>query len=361
MSDLRVGIIACGKAGQAQMHWFSENRQSRIVGVYDPDEQKARDCAKAYDTELFGSWQELAAHPAVDLVSICSPESAHAEQAIYSCKQHKHTLCEKPFANTLDECDAMIQAAEDGGVLLVPYFNLRFHPVVDAINGLLPDLGDIYSCRINYTQFRTDVTWRHKLEQGGGVLKSQGVHTIDLMVGWLGPVATVSGEMMIVHPERDVEDFALLTMRLRSGAVGEIYVSYTDRQEEEIHGYLQGTRGKLSFAISPYDPKPNAVWLTTSNKKKALPLRATEAIDPIYPGLLDSSKRAIDHVVEQVMAGKVSSMTAAAARQSIEIVLAGYESQRRGEKVWLPLEDFDAGSLKGCFPHFDSLGDSASE
>ena len=82
----------------------------------------------------------------------------------------------------------------------------------------------------------------------------------------LGPVNTVSGEMAIIHGGREVEDFALVNLRLESGAIAEVYTAYTDRQPEEMRAQLQGMRGKLEFCLNPYLPERNGVWL---NKKAA--------------------------------------------------------------------------------------------
>jgi predicted dehydrogenase len=250
----------------------------------------------------------------------------------------------------------MIEAAAAGQVLLMAYFNMRFHPIVNAIDRIIADIGPIYASRISYTQFRTAVNWRHQLEQGGGVLKSQGVHPIDLATHWIGAVATVSGEMMIVHPEREVEDFALVMLRFQSGAVGEIYTCYTDRQEEAMSGDLQGAAGKISFVLSPYKPELNHVILQRGKDQEVIPLRQPDSADPVYPGLMDCSKLATEHFVQCVETRRSSPLNGILGRQSIEIVLAAYESQRRQARIHLPLNDFDTESLHTCFPHFNTGG-----
>lgn len=351
---LRVAVSGCGKAGQAQLHWFARHPHCEIVALYDPDEGKARACAAKVGAPALPSWEALASAAKANLISLCGPESARCQQAIAALENGAHALCEKPFANSLEECDAMIAAAARHRLSLLAFFNMRFHPVVQTVDELIASIGSIYAARFSYTQFRTAVGWRHKLEQGGGVLKSQGVHAIDLALGWLGPVKSVSGEMAIIHPAREVEDFALITLRFVNGAIGEVYCAYTDRQPEAMTAELQGTGGKISFRLSPYQPAMNQVSITREGETKAAALREHDALDPLYPGLLDSSKRAIAHIVDSLVRGRRSAMDGAAGRRSIEIVFAGYESQRRGSKIALPLRSFDAASLADCFPRFDS-------
>ncbi|MCY4072286.1 MAG: Gfo/Idh/MocA family oxidoreductase [Chloroflexi bacterium] len=353
---LGVAVIGCGKAGQAQLHWFARHAKCAIAALFDPLAEKGRQAAAAYNAPFLSSWQAAASYDGVDLVSLCGPESVRAEQAIFALENGKHVLCEKPFANTLDECDQMIAAAERCERMLLAYYNMRFHPVVHAVDEHIDAIAPVYAARFSYTQFRTNLSWRHRIEQGGGVLKSQGVHAIDLALRWLGPVNTVSGEMAIIHGGREVEDFALVNLRLQSGAIAEVYTAYTDRQPEEMRAQLQGMRGKLELRLNPYLPERNGVWLKQAGATRCIALRQASEIDPVYPGLLDCSGAAIKHLVDQLAAGRPSPLDGRAGRRSIEIVLAAYESQRRRTKIKLPLESFELDSLADCFPRF-SPGD----
>lgn len=349
---LRVAVIGCGKAGQAQLHWFARQAQCEIVAVFDPLADKGQQAAGAYNAAFLSSWRAAVNQAGVDLVSLCGPESARAEQAIFALDNGKHVLCEKPFANSLEECDRMIKAAERNRRALLAYYNMRFHPVVQAVDAHIAAIGPVYAARFSYTQFRTNLSWRHRIEQGGGVLKSQGVHAIDLALRWLGPVNTVSGEMSIIHAGREVEDFALVHLRMDSGAIGEVYTAYTDRQPEEMSAQLQGMQGKLEFRLNPYLPERNGVWLKQGGATRCIGLRQAIEIDPVYPGLLDCSGAAIKHVLDHLATGRPSPLDGRAGRQSIEIVLAAYESQRQRTKIALPLRSFDVHSLADCFPRF---------
>src|SRR4051794_16010419 len=100
------------------LHWYAQHPDCRVAGVYDPQREKAQDGAERFGGAVFDSWQALASQPDIDLVSICGPESARAEQAIYASNHRKNVLCEKPFANSLTECDRMIEAAQQNKAFL---------------------------------------------------------------------------------------------------------------------------------------------------------------------------------------------------------------------------------------------------
>ena len=150
---LGVAVSGCGKAGLAQLHWFARHPNCKIVALYDPDESKANACAKKYGAPTLPSYEALANHAQVDLISLCGPESARCQQALSALENGTHVLCEKPFANSLDECDAMIAAAARHQLSLLAFFNMRFHPVVQAVEDRVAEIGSIYAARFSYTQF----------------------------------------------------------------------------------------------------------------------------------------------------------------------------------------------------------------
>lgn len=123
-----------------------------------------------------------------------------------------------------------------------------------------------------------------------------------------------------------------------------------------MFGSLHGMRGKLDFVLSPYKPEINTVSITTLGKNCPIPIREPDLLDPVYPGLMDCSKRAIDHFVACLANNHSSPLDGRAGRRSIEIVMAGYESQRRGTKIQLPLTNFDPDGLRKCFSPFQANG-----
>jgi len=246
-------------------------------------------------------------------------------------------LSEKPMARTLAECTAMVDAAEATATPLFCVFNMRFHPVVEAVSASLPAIGTVIAADAAYTQHRSAVTWRHQLDQGGGVLKEQAVHAFDLLLGWIGPVVEVAANALVVHPDREVEDQGDVLLRFASGAHARVHASYNDPRPELMTGGLVGTAGRIDFVLSPYDPAANTVTLTVGHDRMAVPLRPHDTVDPLYPGLLDATRRQITYVVDRLVDGAAPWTDGQAGRATMEIVAAAYASDQRGLKVSLPL------------------------
>jgi len=350
MQKISAAVIACGKAGQTHMHWYAKNPACRLTGVYDPDAAKAEEIAVCFQTLRYPSLEKLLADPQVQLVSVAGPGNVRAEQVINACQHGKHVVAEKPMANSLDEAEEMLAAANENQVRLFVYLNMRFHPVTFAIDEVIHEIGPLFHVALDYTQFRSNVSWRHKLSQMGGVLKEQGFHPIDLALRWLGDVDEVSTETLVLHPGREVEDHAVCLLRFCSGATGTIYASYNDRREEAMFGRILGRDGTILFTLSPYKPEINEVILRKDNDK-VISLREAETIDPTYPGLMDCSKKSIDHILSSILEGKPSLLDGKEGLRSLEVVLAGYESQRTHKKIKLPLNSFSLDNIEACFPH----------
>lgn len=349
MHNIGAAVIACGKAGQTHMHWYTQNPASRLVGIYDPDDARAGEVAARFNTRSYPSIEALLADPQVQLVSVAGPGNVRAEQVIQACQAGKHVVAEKPMASSLAEARAMLASAHENKVRLFVYLNMRFHPVTLAIDEIIHEIGPLFHVALDYTQFRTNVSWRHKLSQRGGVLKEQGFHPIDLAMRWYGDVQEVSAETLVVHPGREVEDHAVCLLRFQSGATGTIYASYNDRREEAMFGRILGRDGTILFTLSPYKPEINEVILR-KDSDKLIPLPSPQTIDPTYPGLMDCSKKAIDHILASLIEGTPSLLDGEEGLKSLEIVLAGYQSQRAHEKVRLPLESFSFDNIEACFP-----------
>lgn len=334
---LRVAVLGCGKAGQAQIHWFTEDPRSTVVAVWNRTRATADEIAGRIGCRSLESWEEVIDDPAVDVVSLCGPSSTRAEQAVRLLHAGKRVICEKPMARTLRECDEMIAASVASGAPLYCVFNMRFHPVVEAVTASLARIGQPLAADVAYTQHRTGVTWRHAREQGGGVLKAQAVHVFDLLLTWLGPVADVSAETLIVHPGRETEDHGEVLLRFASGATGRVYASYCDPRPEIMTGALVGTDGRIDFTLSPYDPALNGVAVTADGATERVALRGWTEPDPVYPGLADATHRLVGFVVDRALDGGPIQIDGLAGRRVMEIVAAAYVSDQRREKIALPL------------------------
>lgn len=125
-----------------------------LSAVYSRTEETAKDFAeKTGAPAIFTSLEELAASKEVDAVYIASPNALHAEQAIFLLQHGKHVLCEKPFASNTKEVRAMVEAAQQNGVVLMEALKTTLLPNFQAIREHLPKIGKIRRYFASYCQY----------------------------------------------------------------------------------------------------------------------------------------------------------------------------------------------------------------
>ncbi len=170
---------------------LARNPHTEVVAVGSRTVEGAR--RKMAETGLSGEactayddLDALLADERVQIVSICTPNSLHAENTIRAARAGKHLVIEKPPAITLASLRAMRDAVRAAGVRTVVSFVLRWNPLVRTIKGLCADgtLGDVVLVRADYWHHITPeewpgYKWAHTREGGGSIMLAGGSHAVD--------------------------------------------------------------------------------------------------------------------------------------------------------------------------------------
>ncbi|WP_040918637.1 Gfo/Idh/MocA family protein [Saccharomonospora glauca] len=242
-----------------------------VLGGRDP-ERTARAAERMGWADSTTDWRALVERDDVDLVDICTPGDTHAEIAIAALEAGKHVLCEKPLANTVEEAERMVEAAErarERGVFAMVAFNYRRVPALALAKKLVDEgrLGELRHVRAAYLQdwladADAPMTWRLRREQAGsGALGDIGAHIIDATQFVSGQTITgVSGMTETFVRRRPsenaadgmedvtVDDCAVFTARFASGAVGSFEATrYALGRKNAMRIELNGSKGSLAF------------------------------------------------------------------------------------------------------------------
>jgi len=170
------------------------------------------------------------ADPAIDIVAILTPPSSHLELVQRAAAAGKHILLEKPLEVCIARSLALVQQIEAAGVTAQVMLQHRFKPSALRLRQVLDDgaLGTIIGVSVRVPLWRPqsyyDVEGRGtRARDGGGVLLSQAIHTIDLMRSLCGPVTKVCGFAREGAGHRmETEDIASAALRFDNGAIGTI-------------------------------------------------------------------------------------------------------------------------------------------
>jgi predicted dehydrogenase len=251
---LRYGLIGCGEIGKLRAQALRQSGR-RLAAVSDVD--RARGAAVAAGAPVDAEWRRLVERPDVEAVIVSTPPSLHAEMSIAALRAGKHVLCEKPLARTPEEGRAMIEAARQSGRFLATGFNYRFYPSVLKTRELLDSglIGQVDHIR-SYTGYSATAhnhPWLHDAEvMGGGSLRDNGIHLLDLTSYFLGDVAEVQGAASgLVWEFPGCEDNGCVLLRNRRGAIATAQATWNEWRGYRFQIEITGERGVIELSCFP--------------------------------------------------------------------------------------------------------------
>lgn len=208
---LRLGIAGLGNAGYAVLRDLGRAESVELTAVADI-RKEALDAfrEKHREVQLFESVESMCKSGDVDAVWVATLNEFHAEHAIAAARHGKHVICEKPMALSVEECDRMIEAAEENRIQLLMHSKVSEGPVARmrevVASGRLGRPIQINS--MNYKGWLDSPRLPCEVDtaRGGGVLYRQGPHQVDIVryIGG-GLVRSVRGNAGRWNPYFDTE------------------------------------------------------------------------------------------------------------------------------------------------------------
>lgn len=185
-NPLRAGILGLGMAGNMIVRSMARTPGVKLAAAADLREHALAAFRDEFGGHMHGSLERLIDDPDVDAVWIASPSHLHAQHAIAAMNAGKHVVVEKPFATSLEECDAMIEASKRNNVALLAGGARSYEPAVRAMRSVFTSgrLGRLRALTDwSFTSFMTWARERHEIDQsmGGGTIYNQGPHVVDVL------------------------------------------------------------------------------------------------------------------------------------------------------------------------------------
>lgn len=233
MSDAKFGlaVIGTGMAATPHARALRDLADSiEVRGVYSRTAEKREAFAREFGFPAADSIEALAADPQVVAVLLITPPNQRTEIVRRFAEAGKHVLMEKPVERTTAAAEEIVRICDENGVKLGIVFQHRYREASQKLRSLLAEgaLGEIGLARANVPWWREqsyyDEPGRGTYERdGGGVLISQAIHTLDLMLSLTGPVAEVQAVAATTRfHTMESEDFVAGGMRFASGIPGAV-------------------------------------------------------------------------------------------------------------------------------------------
>lgn len=232
-------LVGLGKLSTDQIApALAETGHARLAAIVTGTPAKAEDWKKRHqldDAHIYNyeSFDRIAEDPEIDVVYIVLPNGMHAEYSIRAAKAGKHVFCEKPMANTAEECRQMIAAAEEAGKRLGVAYRCQFEPhhreairlAREEVFGKLRHINAAFGFRIGDPN-----QWRLKMDlAGGGALMDVGVYALQACRYLAGeePVEIVAQETK-TDPQkfREVDENIVWSMTFPSGLTASCQTTY---------------------------------------------------------------------------------------------------------------------------------------
>jgi predicted dehydrogenase len=204
LNPAKIAILGCG-AATLELHAPALIELERrgalaVAGLFDPDRAGLQAAAALFPAARELKSLEELGQSGCGVALVASPARFHAEQAIACVTAGLAVLCEKPLATSIREADAMVQAAKTHRRPLAVGQVRRFFPSTQLIKGIVDGqrLGRLVSFQVreggNFRWPARSASFFLKKSAGGGVLLDTGIHTLDLLLWWLGEPQSFSYE-----------------------------------------------------------------------------------------------------------------------------------------------------------------------
>ena len=318
-----LGSLSTNQIAPALM----QTQHARLAGIITGTPAKAAQWQARYDIPDgnvydYDSMDRLRDNPDIDAVYVVTPNGLHREHTVRAARAGKHVFCEKPMANSVADCEAMIEACRDAGVRLGIGYRCRFEPHhLECIRlareqefGALRLIEAGFGFRIgNPDQWRLDAALA-----GGGALMDVGIYALQACRYLTGeePVA-VSALETRTDPIKfaEVDETITWQMRFPSGVVAECSTSYNLNGINRFRAYAE--RG----------------WLGMDPAFAYSGLSAATSRGPFSFAPVDQFAAELDDFALCVLEQRESIVAGAEGLRDLRVIETIYESIRTGRTI----------------------------
>ena len=235
---IRIGIVGAGAIAKGHANAIRENPYCELSCVADINYERAEKMAEEYNALAFTDYKDFDCS-LIDAVILNLPHYLHCEATVYFLEKGVHVLCEKPMANTVDECDRMIAAANKSGKHLAIGHVQRYYTAIEEIKKIIESkeygaLTMITDCRCKDYLKNRPRWFLDKRTAGGGIAMNLGAHSLDRILYTTGlKIEEVRAFTANPISGDNVEINAQILLRLSDGVSATVSLCGTRVPKEE--------------------------------------------------------------------------------------------------------------------------------
>jgi len=354
---LKTAIVGCGKVAGTHALAYQTLPNSELVSVCDVSPDRAQTFAAKLGVNAYADLAEMLKREKVDVLSVCTQHTQHPAAVEIAAAAGVHVISEKPLAIDLVSCDRAIAAARSAGIKLGVVSQRRWYEPVQRMKEAIdagklgkPALAIVTMLGWREPAYYLSDPWRGTWEgEGGGVVVSQAPHYLDLLCWLMGPAAELHAYWdNYNHPGIEVDDTVVASVRFKSGGVGSIVLSNSQRPglwgKIHIHGSSGASVGAEIDSGSPFisgvtekmDPPFNDIW-TVPGEENCLRVWDKEDRSRPWNVMTHYHQLQLADFLSAVSENREHLVDGEAERKVVELFTAVYRSQREHASVQLPL------------------------
>lgn len=326
MKKLRWGLLSTARINRALLPPLRSSARNILTAVASRDLDRAQLYADEQNIpRVFGSYEELLADPDVDVIYNPLPNSMHAEWTIKAAQAGKHVLCEKPLANTVEEVDAITEAAKKAGVVVMEAFMYRHHPQTLKVKELVESgvIGKLQLIRGSFTfKISDENDVRLNASLGGGSIWDVGCYPISYarLIAGAEPVEVFGWQKTGAGSGVDESFFG--QMRFSNDVYAQFDCGF--RSPQRTHIELVGDQGNITIK-KPFIPRLNEEIIISNGDEKRV---ITTPGEDLYLG-------EVENMADAILDGKAIRMSLADSRNNVATIQALLRSAHEGKAVTL--------------------------
>jgi len=355
-----ISIAGCSKVAHLHAKAIMSIPNAHLTGVWSRTSQKANSFAAEYNVKAYSDVMTMVKGNNVDLVIVCTAHPFHIQPAIEAAKAGANVLVEKPLASDLQDCDDIINSCKENNVRLGVISQRRWYDPVKRVREAIeqgkigkPALATVVMLGWRDKDYYDSDEWRGTWKmEGGGVLVNQAPHQLDILLWFMGEVDEVYGIWRnLNHPYIEVDDTAVAIVKFKSGAIGNILLS--NSQKPGIYGkvHVHGDNGSsvgvqtdggamfIAGKTGVAEPPVNDLWTIPGeeNMLEEWIKKDTETFNNCDPTVCYIQYQ-IEDFISAIADNRQLSVTGEAGRSTVELFTAIYRSTRDNAPVKFPLK-----------------------
>jgi predicted dehydrogenase len=256
VSRIPVALIGLGLGSEPHGKSLADLAQRvDVKAVASRTEVRMREFADRFGFAGTTDIDAVIADPAIAAVIVVTPADSHLEISERCLRAGKHVLVEKPLEVTVERAERLVAAGRHADRRLGVVLQHRFRPSSVRLRALINSggLGSITAAWMLVPWWRPQAYYDEPgrgtmARDGGGVLMTQAIHTLDLFRSLVGVEAVLAAQAVTTEAHRmETEDYASALVRLGNGAPGSIIATTACYPGSPERIEIVGTRGSASL------------------------------------------------------------------------------------------------------------------